>query len=285
VASAVMIALLPSYGLMTKAFPGVWRGAWPHKNILGYDMAVAFVVFAAAAIHSPRRRVLWAAMAAASIVFVVMSQSMTSIISWVIAAGVMGLVAIARRGRIGALLAAWLAGAAIFGAALMLLLDPTLPIRLVGKDVTLTGRTSIWAAVMHQIEKRPATGYGFGAVWDETSRWGPLPWISREQGFVVNEAHDSWLAVWLELGYAGLAGAALMLAHVWARTVIGAFRRRSAYFFAPFVAIFSLHTITESTFLDQNDLIWVMFVATAMKLAMPEDDPASQTYSAYRATR
>lgn len=278
-ASVAMIVLLPSYGVMSTDFPGAWRGVWPHKNILGYDMALAFVVFVAAALLQPRRRKLWLLFAVAAIVLLAGSQSATSIISCAVAAGAMGLVWLMRRGPAGILGAAWIAAALVVGGVLLFLIDPALPFRLVGKDATLTGRTSIWAAVMRQIAKRPETGYGFGAVWDETSRWGPLPWISREQGFVVNEAHNSWLGVWLELGYAGLACAALALADFWRRAILEAFRSPAAYFVLPFAAIFTLHTVTESTILEQNSLIWMMFVAAAFRLGLPPDRGA-QRYSA-----
>ena len=49
----------PSYGKMIVDFPGAWRGAWSHKNTLGYYMSISFVVFAASAIANPQHRPLW----------------------------------------------------------------------------------------------------------------------------------------------------------------------------------------------------------------------------------
>ena len=40
-------------------------------------------------------------------------------------------------------------------------------------------------------------------------------------------------------------------------------------FALPFLAVFSLHSLTESIALSQNDLIWMMFSATAVKLSAP----------------
>lgn len=271
VMSFLIVWLLPSYGRMTDVFPGAWRGVWGHKNLLGYYMSVAFVVFVAAAILRPARRRLWIGFGAAAVALVLFSTSMTSLVSCLIAAACVGLVWIARRGRVGALAAAYLAVAGVCAAALLLIADPGLPLRLVGKDETLTGRTQIWAAVARQIALRPVTGYGYGAVWDERSFWGPLPWISRQQGFVIHEAHNSWLGVWLELGYGGLALAVLLFVDVGARIVWGLRHRPSAYFTLPFSVIFCLHAFTESVILTQNDLIWLMFAAVAVKLASPED--------------
>ena len=46
------VLLAPRYGIMTTDFPGAWRGVWDHKNALGYNMTVGFVVFVAAAMLS-----------------------------------------------------------------------------------------------------------------------------------------------------------------------------------------------------------------------------------------
>jgi O-antigen ligase len=269
--------LLPSYGKMTFEFPGAWRGVWDQKNTLGYNMSVGFMVFAAAALANPARRWLWIGFGAAAIVLLVLSSSKTSVVSVLIGCGGIGLVALARRGPVSAIGATFIGVSALIGLAFTVYIDPDLLLGLLGKDATLTGRTKIWTAVLHQIEKRPWTGYGYGAVWDDTSRWGPFYWISKEQGFVIHEAHNSWLGIWLELGYIGLAAWGLLFAAAWSRTVLAIYQGPWAYFALPFLAVFSLHTLTEMVALVQNDWIWLMFSAIAVKLALP---PAPATGSA-----
>ena len=51
------------------------------------------------------------------------------------------------------------------------------------------------------------------------------------------------------------------------------YSRQAAYFALPFLVVFSLHTFTESAALAQNDLIWLLFSATVVKLA--QRDPAA----------
>ncbi len=262
--------LAPRYGVMTEDFPGAWRGVWGHKNQLGYDMSVAFMVFAASAMANPRRRWLWVGGMVAATALMLLSTSKTSLVSCMIGAACIPLVAMARRGPVWAVGATWLWVSAVLVIAFVLYAAPELPLGLIGKDATLTGRTKIWTAVLHQIAKRPLTGYGFGAVWDSRSGWGPLPWISKEQGFTIHEAHNTWLGVWLELGYVGLAIWTLLFGGVWVRAIVALYRRPSAYFVLPFLTVFSLHTFTESVALVQNDLIWLMFTAVATKLALPE---------------
>ncbi len=274
-AFAIVVALcfvfalaMPSYGKMTEEFPGAWRGVWDHKNTLGFNMSIGLMVFAAAAIANPSRRWLWSGAAVAALALLLLSTSKTSVVSCLIGAACIGLVALARRGTSGAIAATALGLAALIGVGATVGFDADLLLGLLGKDATLTGRTKIWAAVLRQIHLRPITGYGYGAVWDDTSIWGPLAQISKDQGFVIHEAHNSWLGVWLELGYIGLASWGLLFAGVWLRTALAIYRAPWAYFALPFLAVFTLHTFTETVVLVQNDWVWLMFAALAAKLAI-----------------
>jgi exopolysaccharide production protein ExoQ len=269
VLSFALAVFLPEYGLMQVDFPGAWRGAWSHKNNLGYYMSVAFIVFVASAIANRPRRWLWIIAAAAAFALILLSTSKTSLVSCAIAAGCVGLIALTRRSPTWAVAGTCLLVCALVGLLVTLWLAPDVLFGLVGKDITLTGRTTIWSAVLRQIAERPVLGYGYGAVWDNKAVWGPLPWISLQQGFYADEAHDTWLGVWLELGYVGLAAWALLFASVWVRALRTLYVPAASYFPLPFLAVFSLNGITESTALVQNDLTWLMFTAIAVKLAMP----------------
>jgi hypothetical protein len=57
---------------------------------------------------------------------------------------------------------------------------------------------------------------------------------------------------------------------VWLRAVAALYHRPSAYFALPFLAVYTLHTLTEASALSPNDLAWLMFCAVAVKLAQPE---------------
>ena len=56
-------ALIPDLGRMKVEFPGAWQGVWGHKNTLGFNASIGFMIFASAAIANPRRWWLWAAFA------------------------------------------------------------------------------------------------------------------------------------------------------------------------------------------------------------------------------
>jgi O-antigen ligase len=136
-----------------------------------------------------------------------------------------------------------------------------------GKDATLTGRTNIWQGVLYEIHKRPLLGYGYGAVWDDRSGWGPVYWITKIAGFRAAHAHNSWLEQWLGLGIVGLIAWSLYFVQTLILAVIAVYRDKGAYLALPFILVYGLVALTESIAVVYNDFRWVMFVAVAVKLA------------------
>lgn len=65
---------------------------------------------------------------------------------------------------------------------------------------TLTGRTPIWETLIGYAAARPITGYGYGSFWTPAR----IEVISKDQGWVVGDAHLGYLDVLLEVGVAGL---------------------------------------------------------------------------------
>jgi O-antigen ligase len=187
----------------------------------------------------------------------------------------LGFVLLVRRGGAIAVTATYVAvvGAVALGAAIALAPDTLLT--LLGKDVTLTGRTKIWAAVIRLIARQPWLGYGYGAVWSDTSGRGPLAWIVKLAGYTPDHAHNSWLEQWLGMGLVGLGAWVLCYLSALLRCLWAVFARRGALFAFPFLAVYSLMMLTESVAVAYNDLRWVLFVVVATRLVLPERDPAS----------
>lgn len=270
-ASLVAGAVLP-FGRMTELFPGAWRGIWMEKNALGGNMAFAFSIFGAAALIVPKRAWIWWLFAAMALALVLLSTSKTSLVSLVLGAAALAFVWICRRGPASATAATW---AAVMGAGLLaafLLFAADVFLGLLGKDATLTGRTRIWSALLRQIELRPWTGYGYAAVWDDKSGWGPLAWMTKEAGFKAQHAHNSWLEQWLGMGFGGLIAWGLFYLQTLGATIIAVFREKGAYLALPFVVIYSLVSLTESIAVSYNDVRWAILIALAVKLAWPDPE-------------
>ena len=272
--SLLMALAVPSIGVMHSLFPGAWRGLWVEKNELGGIMALGFCVLSAAALLNPARAKIWWPFAALTLALILMSTSKTSLVALMLGGGVLAFVWLVRRGPAMSVAATWLAVLAIGALAWLAIFASDLVFGLLGKDATLTGRTRIWSAVIHQIRLRPWTGYGYGAVWTETGNWGPLAWIIKEAGFKPEHAHNAWLEQWLGLGVFGLGAFVLFYLQTLLTAIIGVFRTAGAYLFAPYLIVYTLISLTESVAVTYNDFRWVIFVAVAVRLALPREDRA-----------
>jgi O-antigen ligase len=269
VVSFLLGLLDPSLGRMTELFPGAWRGVFFEKNGLGDAMALGVVIFLGAALLVPRRRWIWWGFAALAFVLILLSTSKTSLVSLIIGLGALILVVMAKRGPAMAVFMTFLGVMAIGLLAGLIVFDSDALLGLVGKDATLTGRSQIWSAVLRQIQTRPWTGFGYGAVWSDETGWGPLAWIIHDAKFRPNHSHNSWLETWLGLGYVGLAAAAILFLQTVVLAIVGIYRSRSAYLALPFVVVYGLVSLTESVIFVYNDLVWVVFVAVSARLALP----------------
>jgi len=272
VGSLVVAVAMPSIGVMHVLFPGAWRGLWIEKNALGGIMTLGVCALSAAALLNPVRAKIWWPFAALALALILLSTSKTSLVALVLGGGMLAFVWLVRRGPAMGVAATWLAVLAIGMLAGLAFFASDLMFGLLGKDATLTGRTRIWAAVIHQIRLRPWTGYGYSAVWSETGNWGPLAWIIKEAGFKPEHAHNAWLEQWLGLGVFGLAAFVLFYVQTAVTAIIGVFRTAGAYFFAPYLIVYTLITLTESVAVTYNDFRWVIFVAIAVRLALPRED-------------
>jgi exopolysaccharide production protein ExoQ len=264
---------VPSIGRMSDIFPGAWRGLWEEKNTFGDNMAQGAAICAAAALFNPKRSTFWWGASVLCFLLVLMSTSKTSLISALLSGASLALIWAVRRGPAASVAATWSAVVALGAAAAVIFFASDLVFGLLGKDATLTGRTKIWAAVMRQINERPWQGFGYGAIWDETDRWGPLAWITHDAGFRARHAHNSWLEQWLSLGVPGLAAWAAFYLQTLVANIVALYRDKGAFLALPFFVLYSLTTLTESIAVVYNDMRWVIFVALAVKLALPGEMP------------
>ena len=275
VASLILGVFFPATGRMTDIFPGSWRGPWAEKNTFGGMMAFAFLAFAAAGLFRRQRALLWWGFAALTLLLLLLSTSKTSLVALMLGVAALGFVLLVRRGGAIAVVSTYLAVVGAVGLGAAIVFAPDIFLNLLGKDATLTGRTKIWAAVLRLIHLQPWLGYGYGAVWSDTSSRGPLQWIVKQAGYKPEHAHNGWLEQWLGMGALGLSAWTLCFLSALCQSLWSVFIRRGALFAFPFMVVYGLMILTESIAVAYNDLRWVLFVVVATRLALPEREPGS----------
>lgn len=148
----------------------------------------------------------------------------------------------------------------------------------VGRDPTLTDRTLIWEAVLSQ-HTNPFLGTGYETFW-----LGPrLDRVWAIAGH-VNEAHNGYLEVYLNLGYIGLGLLVGMLLTGYRKIGNTA---GSALSLAPFsLAVWSVmlfYNITEAAF--RAGLMWIAVLLATMEVAVPSNDQVENSPEPARVER
>jgi exopolysaccharide production protein ExoQ len=263
-----------------------WRGIYLNKNTLGRLMALSAVVFLLFALR--RRRGRWIAWGSLilSVVLLLLSNSVTSLIVFLTVLILLPLFLVLRWEYTLAVPFFIVAVLVVGGVSATLLVNATTILDALGRDVTLTGRTELWAAAAEMIWQRPWLGYGYGGFW---LGWeGESARIWRMTGMLLPHAHNGLFDLWLELGLLGVSVFALGFFLAFLRAVAWVRLHKAAEGLWPLVYLtfMLLSNLTESTILRQNSVFWVLYVSTILsisykstKLTLPLTPARSQTES------
>ncbi len=262
---------VPQWGVMQENFPGAWRGVYLEKNAMGSMMTVGSISMLASAIYVPKRRLLWLGFAGLTTSLVFLSQSKTALVGLALALSLMGLIWMVRRGPVPAVLSLWFAALAVAGAATVFIFAPDLALAVVGKDASLTGRTELWTAAWRQLmDHNKWLGFGYGVFWDHAGHWFPAADVAKEARFTAGHAHNGWLETALGVGLVGVFFWTLYFFQTWMLAAKRMFEGGGAFLVLPFLAVYSLRSLTEVSVLDYQDLLWLLVVGFGVKLSMHE---------------
>lgn len=144
-----------------------------------------------------------------------------------------------------------------------LFIDPSTFLPGLGRDATLTGRTVIWEVVL-SMHTNPLVGTGFESFWmgDRLQH----VWMLTEKG--IEEAHNGYLELYLNLGWIGIALLGAMIVTGYRNCVAllqrdpEAARIRLAFFSASLI-----YSMTEAGFRMMSP-IWIMFLLSITATAV-----------------
>lgn len=261
IGSIIVIAALPAYGThQFGEYVGLWRGLYAQKNTFGATMAMAAFVIFLCPKYTSRERLLGRIFVVLCLFLMLMSQSRAAWISFACVCVVaMAVWRASGRGpktsvKIFLLtLSSIVVGVVIFKNAIPLL-------ELIGKDPTLTGRTDVWALALDRAADRPVLGFGYRAYWIEGNKirlMATESWADH-----INHGHNTYLDLFVELGYLGILGFVLILGTLLSK-LFSRMRHEKDYvniFAASIMAFILIRGAAESTILQHADINWVMFV-------------------------
>ena len=281
--SRAAFVLLPLSVLFIKYYPDLGRsynpwtwipmycGVTTFKNLLGMTCLVCGLgslwslvsALTEGAKSERNRRVLaHAVMVATTIWLLFTANSMTSMSCFAMSGALIILTMQKQantRIRIAHILTAGAVGLSLCG----LFLDPQTMLSSLGRDPTLTGRTAIWHAVL-SLHTNFLVGSGFESFWmgDRLERI----WEMTEKG--IQEAHDGYLEVYLNLGWIGVV-LLLNVIQVGYRRGIALFRRDSnaGRLRLAFLTAGVIYSLTEAGFRMMCP-IWLLFLLATTTIPM-----------------
>lgn len=217
---SVIAALLIPFGTMQGFDAGRWKGVFGHKNALGQCAAFALILLCGcwSSRTAPCRRD-WV-FGAATLACLAGAQSATALGVAALGLGVLASNRFFARARVPWSVA--MASQVLLAAGAVLLLPSVLaPLaQSLGRDITFTGRTEIWARFLDFAWQRPWTGWGWATI-DSSEHM--LPLVRLALGLpTIQTPHSGYLSLFVELGLP-----ALMVYCLWLLSVFFGSTRRA----------------------------------------------------------
>jgi exopolysaccharide production protein ExoQ len=249
---------------------GATRGVFYHKNVLGSRAVLLLAVCLSFLVSGtrPLHAILGLVVALAALV---MAQSGTSFAA--AAAVVAATFCLVLRGD-------WLRVAfrCALGVALAVLLASVLTwwqvnpilaaLDLLGKDMSLTGRTMLWQAALTQFWERPLLGIGFDGFWHAAIDTRTFL-VLNVMGHAINHFHNTYLDVAVQLGVLGLFAAGATLTCWFWTAVVYLVRTPGQGGVGPilFITAGLVASLTELNLFVKHELSTIMLVALAVGMS------------------
>jgi exopolysaccharide production protein ExoQ len=272
VASIVFALALPQYGLdRMGGHATAWKGIFSAKNYLG-NMALFFLTVAVSyRARTPLLRSVRISQIIFCLVAIAFSRAATA---YVLTAIYILLFAVMKTlhgfKKKDYFVVGFLLLVVICATASVIMLSPESLFTLLGKDVTLTGRTGIWRAVTESIAKRPLCGYGYQAFW--LGLEGESYRVILAVSWVLAQAQNGFLDVMLEMGVLGLAIVVLVFGFAFRDGVVCLLRLRddarlrAVEWYLTIVILTLIYNFDESFLFDSKHLGSMMFLLACVGL-------------------
>ena len=264
IAAAGTVALLilsPGRALSAPGGGAGIRGVFPHKNILGAGMALAFLVEWYLRDMTPRSKMMRLFSLLAFGALLAASDSMSSIITLIAAlTGVWIVRVLCGQFRIPITAVALFAALMVTSATVTGIGSGDI-LGILGRSSDMTGRTELWSAVVDAVAEKPILGFGFSGFWKGASAGSET--VQGQIQWTPTYSHNGYLEITLSLGLLGLLMALWLLANGFSRAWKWRQESDSPQDSWPLAVLMFvlIHNLTECSIAWQNCLEWSVCVA------------------------
>jgi O-antigen ligase len=279
-ASAAVALALPAAGTMQEpSLAGAWNGVFMHKSHLGSVAALGVLCFGWLWWNEPGRRTWNMLGVLLCIAMAVLAQSRSAQLVILLAVSFAAFLPLLRMSGLIRLWAAYgmVLTTSAFAAVMILFFGDIMDA--LGKDASLTGRLPGWATLLELALQRPLGGHGYSAFFIADS--AGVQDATRHAGWVMWNAHNTYLEILLQLGVPGLALVCWILLEQFARSLRECIAGDLPW--ASFALIYGLcHLATsavESTAFRGGDIVSMLLVMllTALRLRASARDAVFRT--------
>ncbi|MCX7888415.1 MAG: O-antigen ligase family protein [Rhodobacteraceae bacterium] len=269
---AVLVAAVASATVGHVRENGDWIGIFGSKNAFSQPMSI-LVIASWAMILDRGEATAWRLLSAAGFVLgsvlLYLASSAGGALATAVGLGAATAFHVLRPLSGAARIIATTAAVLLMAGAVTVILahrDPLMALFLeaTGKDVTLTGRTDLWAVALEEIRARPLTGTGFNAFWVVGNPVAESLWAAfRVEAGAGFNFHNTWLSNTVEIGLPGILlealvfGGALVLTMRWALAETSA----AAVFLAATMIRQALLSLVEVVAYSQFEMLSFLSVA------------------------
>jgi exopolysaccharide production protein ExoQ len=264
--SLLLVILYPgSMTYRSGPLAGSWMGSFGHKNRLGRMMGLGVVVFALL-ITERGGKISWFNWAGLCLCgfMLVMSQSRTAWITTIILLMFIPTMRYLRGARLPMSLRVGSLMILGFVATMAGIHFLIVGLEALGRDLTFSGRTTIWGYSIIAGMEHSMLGAGYRAFWTPEG----ANYIYARIWAVIGNGHNGYLDLWLELGFIGLGLFLLMFITAMKRSYLRLIRSNDIVgLFYPLILIYALiYSMTEKFLLEQSEMIWVLMMVTLIYL-------------------
>jgi exopolysaccharide production protein ExoQ len=255
--SLFYVFFIPSLGLMDKfrnggMHEGAWKGVFEHKNMLGKMMLILFCV--SAFLYQMNKRLKYIVFMFLSIIMIIGSKSGTALffVFFIFCLSFLFRDVNNIKKNIRYFYVSMFSLFFLTSFFFIDLLD------LLGKDITLTGRTILWEQSVGAILNKPKLGYGYMAFWENAQKYSDISWTEAPH------AHNFILDVFLSFGVVGVVAIFLFfiteffkinngssIVHLW------------CLLFYSFILGYDM---LESNVFKGNNLLWLLVMISSVSL-------------------
>ena len=272
--SILAITFLPTYGINQSN--SSWEGIFLFKNYLSLMMIIGVTYWLSSLLFSSSNKIQNFILIVVGIILIIFSESGTFIASLAASTSLIPLYVIVKQNyKVRPVYFAFTILLSVMIALVVMHNISFLVQDFLGKDLTLTGRDTLWKAIISQGLKRPLSGYGFAAFWYSDASleaiaengWPDLPPLGEYLEF---HSHSGFVEIFVQLGFPGL----VLMVISFTMALLNSFRYLNlvgsieGLWMLQLVVIMIIANYTEvPSFVSANNFQWILYVSITLSMS------------------